>query len=228
MNLILSMLVLWGAAVGCTKNRAPVPAPPTEASLPNEALISGDLLPGVKKIAIIGDSLTEGYGVDASESFGQVLENLLHEQGRPDLSVQSLGGSGSTSASGPSRVRWALQGEPDLIILALGANDGLRGLAVDQLKENLIETVRAAKEAGVQVVLAGMKAPPNLGRAYTQSYEAVFHEVAAEEQIPLMPFLLEGVAGVDEFNIDDGIHPNAKGHQIMGNNLFLFLKEQNF
>lgn len=218
--------------IGCVKKSTQFEPPTTlrtvEADATESAPSSDKILNGIKRIAIIGDSLTEGYGVPAESSFPKVLEKLCHENGRLDIEVMSSGSSGSTSASGPSRVQWALKSKPDLIIVALGANDGLRGLEVEQMRKNLERTIQEAKKAQVKVVLAGMKAPPNLGRDYTKAYENSFSEVAHAEGIPLFPFLLEGVAGEPELNIDDGIHPNEAGHQIMGQNLFRFLTSLKF
>ena len=125
------------------------------------------------------------------------------------------GVSGSTTASALSRLTWYLRDRPDILLLALGANDGLRGLPTLQIKHNLAETIELSLSKGIRVVLAGMKMPPNYGENYTLKFEKVFHELAKEYGITFIPFLLEGVAGDPKLNLPDGIHPNEPGHQII-------------
>ena len=166
------------------------------------------------KLVFLGDSLTEGFGVDKEDAYPALTEKFFKEKGL-DVKVINAGISGSTSAGGPARVKWLLKGKPDLILLALGANDGLRGLDTENLKNNLDKTVKAALKSGARVILAGMKMPLNYGEEYRKNFEETFIRVAAENKIPLIPFLLEGVAARKEFNIADGIHPNEEGHKIL-------------
>lgn len=167
-----------------------------------------------KKILIIGDSLTEGYGVQSQQAFPALLEATFKGRGE-QVAVINSGISGSTSASAAQRMKWGLKAGPDLVILALGGNDALRGLSPAAMKKNLGAALDIALQQKVKVLLAGMKAPPNLGASYTKTFEQVFFDLAKEKKVELLPFLLEGVAAEKELNQADGIHPNAKGHQII-------------
>lgn len=174
--------------------------------------------PRVLRVLALGDSLTEGYGVALTQAYPAILEKELQKRFDSNLtqiSVINAGIGGSTSASGERRLRWHLRAKPDVLILALGANDMLRGLAPQTTEQNLRKTIRLAQEHQIPVVLAGMKVPPNYGRRYRREFEALFSRVAHDLKIPLIPFLLEGVAGQREFNQDDGIHPNEKGHELI-------------
>jgi acyl-CoA thioesterase-1 len=167
------------------------------------------------RVLILGDSLTEGYGVAKDDSFPSVLEQELKNDGFPQTQIINAGISGSTSSSGLSRFKWSLKGKPDILILALGANDGLRGLSPAEMKKNLKSVIDLAKQNHIRVLLAGMKAPPNLGRAYTSAFEKVFTDLSKEEKVALIPFLLTGIAGDSKLNQSDGVHPNEKGHRQM-------------
>lgn len=177
------------------------------------------------KLVILGDSLTEGYGIEKENAYPALVEKTLKKQGY-DLIVINGGISGSTSASAPSRAKWFLKSQPDYLLITLGSNDGLRGVSVDNLKANLKTTIKLAKEKKVKVWLAGLKMPPNYGKDFTQKFEAVFKEIAKEEQIPLLPFLLDGVAGNPELNQPDAIHPNEKGHEVMAQRVVEFIRKQ--
>jgi acyl-CoA thioesterase-1 len=166
-------------------------------------------------VVCLGDSLTEGYGVEPEQSWPSLLEGRLHERGHPGARVVNAGVSGATSASAVSRLRWLLASHPDVVILALGANDGLRGVALEATEANLEQAVRLAKSSGVRVVLAGMKLPPNYGPDYTRRFEGMYPALASRHDIALIPFLLEGVAARPELNLPDGIHPNASGYRIV-------------
>ena len=168
-------------------------------------------------VLCLGDSLTEGYGVAREEAWPFVAERELRKK-HPAIRVINAGVSGSTSASGPSRLAWQLKSKPvpEIMILALGANDGLRGQKVGALAENLRKTIAAARAGGIKkIILAGMKMPPNYGPKYTNEYDAVFPEVAKSEKVSFIPFLIDGVAGKSELNLADGIHPNAAGHRVI-------------
>jgi acyl-CoA thioesterase-1 len=164
-------------------------------------------------VLCLGDSLTEGYGVAPEQSYPSLLERRLRAAGHPEARVINAGISGSTSASAASRLRWQLAAAPDVLILALGANDGLRGVDLAETRKNLDSAIALAREAGVRVVLAGMKLPPNYGRDYTSGFESLFPELARERDVALIPFLLDGVAARPELNLPDGIHPNARGYE---------------
>lgn len=181
---------------------------------------------GITKVLLLGDSLTEGHGVAEDSNYAAVLEAKLRDLGRGDVVLRNAGIGGSTSASGLARLRWHLREKPrpDVLVLALGPNDGLRGLDLDVMKKNLRGVIRLAKENEMKVLLAGMKIPPNYGKAYTDRFEAVFKELAREENVPLIPFLLEGVAARPGLNLPDGIHPNEEGYKIVGATVFKYLK----
>ena len=166
-------------------------------------------------VLMLGDSLTEGTGVDKTKAYPYLVEQKLKAQGFLAIKVINAGVSGSTTASALSRLTWYLRDRPDMLLLALGANDGLRGLPTLEIKQNLAETIELSLSKGIRVVLAGMKMPPNYGDDYTLQFEKVFHELAKEYDITFIPFLLEGVAGDPNLNLPDGIHPNEPGHQII-------------
>jgi acyl-CoA thioesterase-1 len=174
-------------------------------------------------ILCLGDSLTEGYGVAPEQSFPSLLERRLRGAGHAEARVINAGISGSTSASAAARLRWQLRAEPDFMILALGANDGLRGVDLADTRRNLDEAIALASGAGVRVVVAGMKLPPNYGPVYTRGFESLFPELARQHGIPLIPFLLDGVAARPELNLPDGIHPNARGYERVVENVLAIL-----
>lgn len=173
-------------------------------------------------ILFLGDSLTEGLGLEEGESYPSLLQQRFAAEGRA-IEVLNAGISGSTSASGLSRLQWYIRSQPDLMVLALGANDGLRGLSVDELRANLAKTIEFAQANGVQVALTGMLTPPNMGPEYSEAFARVFPELAAQYQLPFLPFLLEGVAAVPELNQGDGIHPNVAGTRIVADTVYQFL-----
>jgi acyl-CoA thioesterase-1 len=163
---------------------------------------------------VLGDSLTAGYGLDKAQSFPALLQQHLDEAGYR-YEVVNAGVSGDTSAGGLRRLDWALDGNVRVLVLELGANDGLRGLPVEEMKRNLGEIITRAKSRGIVVILAGMEAPPNYGPAYTAAFRQAFRDLATEHGIPLIPFLLDGVAGDRALNIADGMHPNPEGARIL-------------
>jgi acyl-CoA thioesterase-1 len=175
-------------------------------------------------VLCLGDSLTEGYGLALDEAYPALVERKLHAEGRTDVRVINAGISGSTSASGPARLRWQLRGKPDVLLLALGANDGLRGVDLESTRRNLDEVVRLARDAGLRILVAGMKLPPNYGEAYTRAFERMYVELARAHGLALIPFLLEGVAGRADLNLPDGIHPNARGHAIVAETVHRYLR----
>jgi acyl-CoA thioesterase-1 len=167
-----------------------------------------------KTIVFLGDSLTEGYQLSKEEAYPALVERELKRKGK-DVKVINGGVSGATSASGPKRLDWYLKAKPDILVLALGANDGLRGLKIQETEKNLSLVVEKARQQGITVILAGMKMPTNMGESYRKAFENIFPNIAKKYDIKLIPFLLEGVGGKPEFNLPDGIHPNPKGHQVM-------------
>lgn len=174
-------------------------------------------------IVVLGDSLTAGLGVAREEAYPALLEARLRREGY-DYRVVNAGVSGDTSAGGLRRVDWALRASPDIVIVALGANDGLRGLPVDALRDNLEQIVRRVRAAGARVLLAGMRVPPNYGDEYARDFAAVFPEVARRTGVALAPFLLDGVAGEARLNQADGIHPTAEGQRLIASRLWSHLR----
>jgi acyl-CoA thioesterase-1 len=175
------------------------------------------------KVVFLGDSLTEGYEVAPEKAFPALVGDRLRARGWPEIEVVNAGVSGSTSASAVSRMRWQLRGEPDLVVLALGANDGLRGIDTQTTKQHLSEAIDLARSENVVVLLAGMKMPPNYGGEFTEAFESVFSELAKEKSVALIPFLLDGVAARPELNLTDGIHPNADGYSVVADLVIVHL-----
>lgn len=178
-----------------------------------------------KVILFYGDSLTAGYGLSPQEAFPALVEAKVHKDGK-NYKVVNAGLSGETSAGGLSRLDWIMRQPIDIFILELGANDGLRGLPLDQTKKNLqsiIDKVRA-KNPTVKIILAGMMVPPNMGPDYSNEFKKVYPELATKNKAKLIPFLLDNVAGIEKLNQADGIHPNAAGHKIVADNVYKVLK----
>lgn len=176
-----------------------------------------------KTFVILGDSLTEGYGVAQSAAFPALIQEKIKKD-QLNWKVISSGSSGSTSASGPQRVKWILKSKPDLILLLLGSNDGLRGLKTEQTEKNLTETIQLAQKEKVQIILGQLHMPPNYGKKYTEDFSSVYKNVAAKNKIQLLSFILKDVAGKPELNLADGIHPNEKGHRIVADQIYLEIK----
>jgi len=173
----------------------------------------------VFRILILGDSLTEGYGVSDHEAYPTLLEEKLNAELSPRTKLRykvvNGGISGATTSGGVSRIEWFLQAKPDYLLVALGGNDGLRGIPVEEMKKNVDSILKAARQNEIPTMLAGMKIPPNYGESYATSFSDAYRELADEHGIPLIPFLLEGVGGNPKLNLPDRIHPNPLGHQAL-------------
>ncbi len=178
-----------------------------------------------KTILFFGDSLTAGYGLKIEEAFPALIQDRLDSLGLKYTVINS-GVSGETTSGGLNRLNWVLKQEVAIFVLELGANDGLRGVPLGETRKNLQEIIDAvkAKNSDTQIVLAGMQIPPNMGPEYTTEFRTIFPELAAQNGIPLIPFLLEGVAGIRELNLEDGIHPTAEGHKIVRENVWRVLE----
>ena len=174
-------------------------------------------------IAALGDSLTAGLGVAADEAYPARLEARLAREGYA-YRVVNAGVSGDTTAGGLRRVDWVLRARPEIVIVALGANDGLRAQSPQAMRENLAAIVKRVQAAGARVLLVGMRLPPNYGAEYTREFQAVFPEVARTTGVALMPFLLDGVAADPRLNQPDGIHPTAAGYQVIADRLWPYLR----
>lgn len=165
-------------------------------------------------VLAFGDSLTAGYGVNDEESYPSRLQVKITSAGFPHK-VVNAGVSGDTTAGGVRRIRWLMKHEPEIVILALGANDGLRGLSVIEMRKNLETMIAICREHNARILLAGMKALPNYGEDYMQDFETVYPELAKKHDLIFLPFLLEGVAGEREHTQPDGLHPLASGYSIV-------------
>jgi acyl-CoA thioesterase I len=176
-----------------------------------------------QKVVVLGDSITAGLGLVESTSFPAILQKYVDADGY-DFEVVNAGVSGDTTAGGLRRLDWALEGTVRVLILELGANDGLRGLSVQVMKDNLTTIITRARERNIVVILTGMEAPPNYGPEYVKSYRAAFHEVAQKERVIFIPFLLDKVAGQAALNQADGIHPNAEGAKIVADTVWAVLR----
>lgn len=178
----------------------------------------------VKHILFFGTSLTAGYGLDPSEAYPALIQNRIDSLKLP-YKVINAGLSGETSAAGKGRIDWLLKQPIDVFVLELGANDGLRGIAVTETTKNLqfiIDQVKA-KYPNVKMVLAGMQVPPNMGSTYANAFKEMFPKLAAQNQMELIPFLLDKVGGVPKLNQADGIHPTAEGDKILAENVWVKL-----
>ncbi|HSJ07198.1 MAG TPA: arylesterase [Longimicrobiales bacterium] len=169
-----------------------------------------------QNIVVVGTSLTAGYGIAAELAYPAVLQATIDSAGLP-FEVVNAGISGETSAGGLRRIDWSLQQPVDVLILELGANDGLRALDPDAMRSNLDAILTRTKDRypDADLLILGMEAPPNLGQVYTTRFRQVFREMARKHDAALVPFLLEGVAGNPALNLDDGIHPSPEGHRII-------------
>jgi acyl-CoA thioesterase I len=210
--------------IGCSRSPqtpppeapAPAPAAPKPADNPDDT--------GHPKIVFLGDSLSAGYGLLELQAYPALIQDKLKEDGY-EWDVVNAGISGDTSAAGLQRVDWALsQGDVRILVLELGANDGLRGLPITEMKKNLAAIIERAREKRITVLLAGMEAPPNFGPEYTVAFRQVYRDLAKEYNVKLLPFLLDKVAGQPGLNQGDGIHPNIEGSRIVADTVWNVLR----
>lgn len=216
------LAVILALACACGRSdRETAPRQPTgnAAAAPQDPTAP----PPKPKVVVLGDSLTAGYGLLESQSYPAVLQQHLDTEGY-EFEVVNAGVSGDTTAGGLRRLDWALEGNVRVLIVALGGNDGLRGLAVAEMKQNLTAIVQRAKERGIAVILAGMEAPPNFGQEYATAFRQAFRDVALKERVIFIPFLLQNVAGRPELNQGDGIHPNVQGTAIVADTVWRVLR----
>lgn len=181
--------------------------------------------PAPKVVLFLGDSITAGYGLDDSAAFPALVQKKIDANGW-NFKVVNAGQSGDTSAGGLSRLDWLLKNRVDVLVLELGGNDGLRGLPVEVTRKNLqaiIDRTRT-RYPKAKVIISGMAVPPNMGRDYSGRFAAIFSELAKENKAPIIPFILEGVGGSEKLNLPDGIHPTARGHEIVAGNVWKVLE----
>lgn len=179
-----------------------------------------------KQILIFGDSITAGYGLEQDQAFPAFLQQKMDSLGL-NHKVVNAGLSGETSAGGLRRIDWVLQQHVDVFVLELGGNDGLRGIDPENTKQNLQGIINKVEGqySDVEIILTGMEAPPNMGEQYTSQFRSIFYELAAENDVIFMPFVLEDVAGDPELNQADGIHPTVEGHRVIAENMWEYLRE---
>ena len=176
-------------------------------------------------ILFFGNSLTAGYGVEPENAFPYLIQNRLDSMSL-SYKVVNAGLSGETTASGVNRIEWVLRKPVDIMILELGGNDGLRGINPVESEKNLQKIIDLAKNSspGIQIIIAGMEAPPNMGGEYVNKFRSIFQELSQSNNLPIIPFLLEGVGGEPSLNLTDGIHPNEEGHKIVADNVWPVLE----
>jgi acyl-CoA thioesterase-1 len=209
---VLPALLCLLAAAACGRGEAEQPAPARQTPFTAEA-------PSRPRVVFLGDSLTAGLGLTADRAFPAVLQARLNELGY-EFDVVNAGVSGDTSAGGLRRLDWALEGDVRVLVLALGANDGLRGLSIEEMTRNLSQIITRARERRISVLLAGMEAPPNFGPEYTGKFREAFGDLARTHDVVFVPFLLDGVAGEATLNQRDGIHPNEEGARRVADHLW--------
>jgi acyl-CoA thioesterase-1 len=221
---IVWMVAIMGFLASCGGDAAKENTADTEGK---ESAAAEKTTVAKKYIIFFGNSLSAGYGVEPSEAFPALIQNRLDSLGM-SYTVVNAGVSGETTATGDSRVAWVMSQQPvDVFVLELGANDGLRGIAVAETKKNLlsiIDKVRAA-HPNAEIILAGMMVPPNMGPTYSKEFLDVYPFVAKEKKVRLIPFLLQNVGGEDSLNQADGIHPTPEGHKLVTENVWEVLKD---
>jgi acyl-CoA thioesterase-1 len=218
----LVAILLAGACRGGTpREQQPSPDAGAPASAQPSTAESGE--PSRPRVVMLGDSLTAGLGLLESQSFPALIQRKVDADGYK-FEVVNAGVSGDTSAGGLRRLDWALEGDVKVLVVALGANDGLRGLSVEEMKNNLGQILERARERGVVCILAGMEAPPNFGPEYTTAFRQAYRDLALKYRVLFMPFLLDKVAGQATLNQADGVHPNQQGSAIVAENVWRVLR----
>ncbi|MEP0132740.1 MAG: arylesterase [Eudoraea sp.] len=215
--LVFILLVACGGKSGQTSGNSSVTTEQTENG--------ADKTDNSKVIMFFGDSLTAGYGLDTEEAFPAVIQQIVDSLNL-NYTVVNAGLSGETTASGRNRLDWVLNQKTDVFILELGANDGLRGIPLNETRLNLQAIVNSVKEKNPDtvIIVAGMQIPPNMGQDYTTEFRKIFPELAEKNETYLIPFLLDNVAGIPELNQEDGIHPTIEGQKIVANNVWEVLE----
>jgi acyl-CoA thioesterase-1 len=234
--LLALFLALLAASGGCgsDESSSDEEARASRAPAAPAAGVTGDMAAGVPGAAdpadtdaplvvFLGDSLTAGYGLPGDSAYPAVIARTLRDEGRP-IRIVNAGSSGDTSAGGLSRLPWLLKQKPDVLVVALGGNDGLRGVPPATTRENLARIIQAAQAEGAEVLLLGLKMPPNYGPDFTEPFQRLYPELADELHVALVPFMLEGVAGHPELNQGDGIHPTGEGQRIVAENVLPALR----
>ena len=220
-SIFLPLLLLLAACGSNTEQKQDV----QQQSNKTAVSTSKDEQQKTKTILFFGNSLTAGYGLEPSQAFPALIQERIDSLGL-NYRVINSGLSGETSAGGKSRITWVLREKVDVFVLELGANDGLRGIELESTRQNLqaiIDTVKT-KNPEAKIVIAGMQIPPNMGQEYTAKFRMIFQDLAQKNNTALIPFLLEGVGGIRELNLPDGIHPTPEGHKIVAENVWKTLE----
>jgi acyl-CoA thioesterase I len=217
---LLASILLLAAACGGGAG-APAESDPSTGAAPREAPETRDTKGPL--VVFLGDSLTAGLGLSEEQAFPALLERRLRAEG-VTVRVVNAGVSGDTTTGGLSRLPWLLQQNPDVLVVGLGANDALRGQPLDVIEENLRAIVERGTAAGARVLLLGMRVPTNYGPDYAEGFAALYTRVAKSRGVELVPFLLDGVGGHPDLNQEDGIHPTARGQEIVADNVLPHLK----
>jgi acyl-CoA thioesterase I len=216
-----ALLVLL--AYACSGSGDPEPEAVSPAPASARAAAAPAPAGSAPRIVFLGDSLTAGYGLGEDQAYPSLVQARLRQAGY-DYDVINAGVSGDTSAGGLRRLDWSLRGNVAVLVIALGGNDGLRGLPPSALKKNLQAMIDEARSRDIDVVLAGMEAPPNFGPTYTTEFRAAYRDLATQPGVTFLPFLLEGVAGDRSLNQSDGIHPNVAGQQRVADTVWATLR----
>jgi acyl-CoA thioesterase-1 len=224
---LLAVLLLVAAACGSAdapRTRAAAgTAPQTQTQGRAQVQPQPERTGTPRRIVFLGDSLTAGLGLPREQAVPSLIQERLADEGYV-YEVINAGVSGDTSAGGLSRLDWSLDGDVEVLVIELGANDGLRGLPVAQMKRNLEEIITRAKARDITVILTGMEAPPNYGPLYTAEFRKAFRDLADDHDVVFVPFYLEGVAGIRSLNNADGIHPNAEGSRLIAGTIWRALE----
>lgn len=221
---LLNVIILLAmASVSCNNNDAA--GKPAASTATDTAAKANSNHPTQKTIVFFGNSLTAGYGVEPDQAFPALIQQKIDSLNLP-YKVVNAGVSGETSAGGNGRIDWILRTPPDVFVLELGANDGLRGIPMAETRKNLQDILNKVKASNpsVKIVIAGMMLPPNMGPKYTAEFRDIFPALANENNATLIPFLLQGVGGEARLNQQDGIHPTPEGHVIVANNVWQVMK----
>ena len=223
LRIAVGILLLASGVGGCEPKDPALPSAETQparhVASSQASNVSDRVVADPPRIVAFGDSLTAGLGVSPDQSYPAQLQRRLREAGY-SYEVINAGVSGDTTTGGLRRLAWVLKSRPSMVILELGANDGLRGQPLSLMASNLTKIIDGLQEAGVEVVLAGMQIPPNYGLDYTTGFASLFEQLARDHSVTLIPFFLEGVAARKELNQADGIHPTAEGYQIVAQTVF--------
>ena len=206
----LMLVAATASAAACQRDAQSGGESTAATSAPAETATPAPTGASRPRVVALGDSLTAGLGLQPEQAWPALVQKKIDQAGL-DVEVVNAGVSGDTTAGGLRRLDWALDGDVKVLILELGANDGLRGLPVDQMRDNLSKMIETAKARGIVVLLCGMEAPPNFGPQYTREFREAFRELADQHDVAFLPFFLDGVAGDAALNQGDGIHPNEEG-----------------